>query len=387
MTFPYEKPVEPETVNIDGRRLKDVVARFRRQQASGLCAGGQLVLRRDGKVVVNEACGIARGLRSGEGTARVEVQSQTPFPVLSAGKPLAAIAIALLEDRGALDVSAPVAKIIPGFEIHGKGDITTLDVLTHRAGILLPDLVENRQLWADREAVLSALLQARPFYKRGTFAYMAYEYGWILSEVVLRVDGRAFADFVAKELSEPLELPHLELGLGQRAIDSLAFSYWLGKDRMMIGGFNVAEDFEGRNNSATQFNSMNPAVSLATDAATLAALYEFIVAKGVTRTGRRLISEKTLHKYTTRNFLGWERNTKALTSMGRGFILGAFFPTIYGWRNSGRCFGHPGGFSTVAFGDYDTGLAAAIVTNGNRSFLDIARRFMPLTHGLRKACH
>jgi CubicO group peptidase (beta-lactamase class C family) len=154
----------------------------------------------------------------------------------------------------------------------------------------------------------------------------------------------------------------------------------------MVAGINVAADFEGRNNSAIQINSMNPAVSLVTNAASLAAFYEFLLNNGVTRTGKRLIAETTLQKYTTRNFMGWERNTKTLAAVGRGFMLGASFPTIYGWWNTGRCFGHPGGFSSLAFGDSDTGIAAAIVTNGNRGFMDLARRFMPLAQGLRKAC-
>ncbi len=387
MIFPYEDAVEPVSVNIDGKRLRKVVDRFEGQRASGLFPGGQLVVRRNGQLVLNEACGIARGWRPDEGLSPIEVRPHTPFPVMSAGKPLAAIAIALLEDRGLIDVSAPVASIIPGFEAHGKGEITVLDVLTHRAGILLPDLVESRHLWEDGRAVLNNLIEAKPSYRRGTLAYMAYEYGWILSEVVLRIDGRALADFVVEELSEPLGLPDLKYGLGGRDIGSLAFSYWLGKEKLVVSGINVAEDFEGRNNSATQFDSLNPAVSMVTDAASLAAFYEFLLAGGVTRTGKRLISEKTLEKYTTPNFVGWERSSKAFSSIGRGFITGAFFPTVYGYWATGGCFGHPGGLSSLAFGDRETGLAAAIVTNGNRSFGDVARRFMPLAQGLRKACH
>ena len=120
MTFPREQLTAPESVNIDGRRLAKVVDRFRTQQSSGLFPGGQLALRRNGKLVVNEACGISRGLRPGEEATPIEVDSRTPFPVLSAGKPLAAIAVAMLEDRGALDVEAPVSTIIPGFAAHGK---------------------------------------------------------------------------------------------------------------------------------------------------------------------------------------------------------------------------------------------------------------------------
>lgn len=386
MPFPHEDPVDPHSVEIDAARLRKVVDRFRKQQSSGAFPGGQLAARRKGRLVLDEACGIARGVRSDEGTLPVPLTPRTPFPVLSAGKPLAGIAIALLEDRGLLDPGARVADIIPGFETHGKAEITVLDVLTHRAGVLLPDLVANRRLWSDRSAVLASLVEARPAYKRGTFAYMPYEYGWILSEIVLRVDGRAIAEFLAQELSAPLDLPALALGLGGRDAASLAFLYWLGKDRLIVGGVNVAEDFEGRNNSLEQIESMNPAVSLVTDAASLAALYEFLLGGGVTRAGRQLVSERTLRKYTTRNFAGWERNSKAFSAVGRGFITGALFPTVYGWWGTGGCFGHPGGLCALAFADRATGIAAGIVTNGNRDFMDLAKRFMPLARGLRAAC-
>jgi CubicO group peptidase (beta-lactamase class C family) len=243
MIFPHEHPVEPGSVDIDGRLLSKAVDRFKKQQTSGLFPGGQLVLRRNGKLVLNEVCGIAQGYRQNEGKAPVEVHPRTAFPVLSAGKPLAAMAIALLEDRDALHVNAQVAEFIPGFEAHGKGEITVLDVLTHRAGILLPDLVKNPDLWGDRSAVLHHLIEAEPAYRRGTLAYMPYEYGWILSEVVSRVDGRILADFVADELSGPLDLPDLTIGLGGRDPESLAYLYWLGKDRMMVAGINVADGF------------------------------------------------------------------------------------------------------------------------------------------------
>jgi hypothetical protein len=84
--------------------------------------------------------------------------------------------------------------------------------------------------------------------------------------------------------------------------------------------------------------------------------------------------------------MGWDRSSNIVGSFGRGFMLGTLYPSIYGWRTTRSCFGHAGGFSSLAFGDYDTGISAAIVTNGNRSFLDLGRRFLPLTNGLRKAC-
>lgn len=89
----------------------------------------------------------------GESEPPVYAQSTTPFPVLSAGKPLAATVIAKLEDRGVLDIQSPIAQIFPEFARHNKEEITTLDVLTHRSGCLMPGFLTNTQIWGDREAV------------------------------------------------------------------------------------------------------------------------------------------------------------------------------------------------------------------------------------------
>lgn len=220
---------------------------------------------------------IARGLRAQEEHPPMQVQPQTAFPVLSTGKPLVAICIALLEGRGRLDVEAPIVKIFPEFGKHGKDQITTLDVLTHRLGMLMPDFVKKRHLWGDRESVQTALIETIPTYPRGILAYHPYEYGWMLNEIMIRVDGRALPDFFVDELAVPLQLSALRYGLAGRDIDSLVLTYWLGGEKVNVARINVA-------------------------------------------------------------------------------------------------------------GDYRTGISAAIVTNGNRGMSDFIKRFVPLAHGLRKAC-
>ncbi|NIN09890.1 MAG: serine hydrolase, partial [Gemmatimonadales bacterium] len=64
----------------------------------------------------------------------------TPFQVMSASKPVVAFSVAVLEDRGHLDVDRSVSHYIPQFKREGKGEITVLDVLTHRSGVLVPRL-------------------------------------------------------------------------------------------------------------------------------------------------------------------------------------------------------------------------------------------------------
>ncbi len=385
MIYPHDNPVKPESVQMDPGKLAKVVERFCNQQRSGSFPGGQLVLRRYGKVVLDEAIGLARGFRPGEAHPPVAAQPGTPFPVLSAGKPLAALAIALLEERGLLDVEAPISRIFPAFGRHGKENITTLDVLTHRSGLLMPDFVRKPHLWGSREAIQKALIETAPTYPRGTLAYHPYECGWILSEIVQRIDGRRLAEFFAEEIASPLKLPALHFGLGGREINKVAFSYWLGKDKVIVAGVNVAERFEEQN-SEQHFNAGNPATAMVCDAASLAAFYDWMLHGRKTPAGRLAIKESTLRQYTSRQVMAWDRTIHTFQALGRGFMVGSRLPSTFGWWNTGGCFGHGGGYSSLAFGDYRTGISAAIVTNGNRGLFDFMKRFLPLAGGLRKAC-
>lgn len=379
-------PVDPTSVNMDRCGLASVVERFRRQHSAGSFPGGQLVVRRNGKLVLDEVVGWARGYRKDEASAAVPVVPQTPFPAYSCGKPLAAVVVAMLEDRGKLDVNAPIAEIFPDFARHGKGQITTLDVLTHRSGILMPQLAFQMELWNDREAMEKALVDVVPAYPRGTLAYAPGEFGWILSEIVQRVDGRNLAEYFAAEIATPLGLPALRFGLAGRDLGSLAHEYWLGKDKVMVAGFNAAYKFEEMNNAKLFFDSLNPAFTLVADAASLAAFYDFMLNGGVTASGDRLIAEKTLRQYTTRHVFGLDKSVKTFLAVGRGFLLGTLTPSFYGWWNTRQCFGHAGMFSCLAFGDYQTNVSVAIFTNGNRGVGDFMKRFLPLSHGIRNAC-
>ena len=384
MKFPFEKIAEPASVGMDTKKVGGVIALFEKQRSNGAFPGGQLVLRRKGSVVINEAIGVCRGLRPNESTPAVETSQETLFPFYSSGKPLAAVAIAMLEDKGLLDINAPISDIFQDFAKNGKGKITTYDVLTHRSGVLLPHLHAKFEVWSDKEEMLRQLVDAKPKYKRGTLAYQPNEFAWILSEIVSRIDGRELADYIEQEISIPLKLPDLKFGMPDNA--PMARSYWLGKDKVMVGGNNVAKDFEDYSNSPQFFNNRNPSFTLVTNAASLAAFYECLVNGGITSSGTRLLSEETLKKYTSRQVFGWDRTTRSFNSYGRGFMTGLMTPTSYGWWNTNQCFGHAGMFSCLAFGDYDTGVSVAIATNGNRGIGDFVKRFIPLSHACRKAC-
>ena len=384
--FPHEPLSDPAAAKMNPKKLARAVALFRAQQASGRFPGGQLAVRRHGRLVVDEAVGMARGFRAWEGEPAAPVRPDTRFCVFSAGKPLVALCIALLEERGQLDVNAPIAEVFPEFGVRGKAAITPLDVLTHRGGILMPDFCRRPEEWGDWSRVVQAVIETRPSLPRGTLAYHPFEYGWVLSEVVRRVSGRTVPQMVADELAGPMGLPSLRFGARKSELRGLARSYWIGGKKTYIAGIELSEPFEAINNSEAFLTAFIPGAGLVTDAATLAAFYECLVAGGVTQGGRRLFAPGTIRRYTERQFFGWDRSNRVPLAVGSGFLLGTRMPSAYGWLNSHECFGHAGAFCANAFADWRTGLSIAVVTNGNAGHTDVMGRLIPLSSALRAAC-
>ena len=354
---------------------------FQQQFDRGAFPGGQVVVRVRGEELLNLAVGIARGFRSDEGD-RVPVTDATPFQVMSASKPLVAFAIAVLEDRGLIDVGRPVAHYVPEFGRAGKAEITVLDVLTHRSGVLVPHLWESPAMWPDWDRVQAAIWDARPRYPRGTLAYHPYEFGWILGEVVHRVTGQPLDLFLTELLPDSLRGLRLRRDPGDETV--VAHCYWLGPRRLRLGGQDVAETFEAKNNSRLTHTSLVPGASLTTSASTLAQFYEMLLAGGTTADGTRLIRSDTLERYLTRNVKGFDRTLRSILVVGRGFLLGWLGPHPYGGWDSRSCVGHGGGFCAVVFGDRSTDAAIAMVTNGNRGLWDVQRRFAPLSNAIRR---
>src|SRR5277367_946419 len=97
--------------------------------ASGLHIGAQLHALIDGQPVVDLALGNARL------DPPIPMQTDTLMLWLSAGKPITAVAIAMLVEQNKLQFDQEVATIIPEFANNGKNVITIRHLLTHTAGI------------------------------------------------------------------------------------------------------------------------------------------------------------------------------------------------------------------------------------------------------------
>jgi CubicO group peptidase (beta-lactamase class C family) len=367
---------------IDLEKLERLKARFRRQQADGVFPGGQLAVMQGGRLLVDEAVGIARGFRGEEPS--VPFTPELRSGLFSAGKPLVGIAVALLEQQGRIDVEQPVASYFPEFGQNDKGAITVLDVLLHRSGVYLREIEAEYRSFGDWDGVLARVARATPRYSRGTLAYQPLGFGWILGEVVKRISGKPIERFLIEDLLAPAGLDGLELGVSVAEAPTIARSYWMDTAPPKLGG-EVLVGFEDAQNSLEQLTAILPGAGTVGTARALARFYAWLLDGAPARDGGVLIGPEILSKYVTPQTRGFDRTVRLPLVLGRGFGMGWFLPHPYGWWRTASCYGHAGNFSTLAWADPTIGCGIAVVTNGNRSPAKLVSRFAPLGSALRAA--
>ncbi|MCK2035720.1 beta-lactamase family protein [Microbacterium sp. SSW1-49] len=166
----------------------------------GLEVGSSFAAFKDGKRIVDLAAGVAHPMT-------LEPYTRDTITLSFSGtKGFVAMCLAILLDRGEIDLNEPVVRYWPEFGQHGKHTITVRDVVTHRSrlpGIDVPvdfDDITHPQHIA---AILAA--QAPSTDPRAGFCYHALTYGWLCAELVRRVDGRSIGTFFREEVAAPLD--------------------------------------------------------------------------------------------------------------------------------------------------------------------------------------
>ena len=121
-----------------------------------------------------------------------------PFSV---SKNTIGLSVALLIDRGQLDLDAPVAHYWPEFAAAGKAGVTVRQMLSHQAGLpaALPRLTWDELL--DPHSGAEKLAATRPFWHPGSaFGYHGLTIGNLASELVYRISGATLQEFFEREI-------------------------------------------------------------------------------------------------------------------------------------------------------------------------------------------
>ena len=134
-------------------------------------------------------------------------QRDTIANVYSCTKAMAALCAHQLVERGRLDLDAPVAEYWPEFGQRGKSRIPVRWLLSHRAAVpAVREILPGETLY-DWNAICAALAGEEPWWEPGTaHGYHAVTFGWLVGEVVRRVDGRSLGTYFRDEIARPLGL-------------------------------------------------------------------------------------------------------------------------------------------------------------------------------------
>src|SRR5437868_1145189 len=127
--------------------------------------------------------------------------------VFSSTKGATAICGNLLVQRGLLDLDAPVTDYWPEFKQNGKDSIPVRWLFCHKSGLPTVDERLPLEKVLEWDPIVNALERQEPLWEPGSaHGYHAITYGWLLGELIRRVDGRSLRDFFADEVAQPLGL-------------------------------------------------------------------------------------------------------------------------------------------------------------------------------------
>jgi CubicO group peptidase (beta-lactamase class C family) len=350
--FPLELST-PAALQLDAAALARLDELINRHIAEGRYPGAQIAIARHGKLALAKTYGDAR-LEPQRQAAR----DDTLWLLYSNTKVVTACAVWLLAERGALRFTDRVAEHLPGFEANGKGDITIIQLLSHRAGF--PSAEVPKEAWEDHEllrrAVCGFTLEWTPGSRLHYHGRSAHWTAAAMIEAVTKTDYRAF---IRDNVITPLGLgDELFVGLPDaehgRAVDM--------HEPSPDGTRQVRRADE---NNAGFRRAGAPSSGGYATARAMAAFYHMMLAGGRLN-GVRLFSPRLI-QYVTRNVTGDMVDGYMGMPMHRGLgpHLRGTTDTIRGLGAlaSPRTFGHGGVGSSYCWGDPDSGVSFAYLTN------------------------
>ncbi|MEZ5938798.1 MAG: serine hydrolase domain-containing protein [Hyphomonadaceae bacterium] len=300
----------------------------------------------------------------------------TICPVFSTTKPVAALVIAMLRERGLIDYERPVADYWPKFGQAGKSEITVGEALSHQAGLPgFPEAIDPG-MWLDPPALAARLAELPPMWGRGEGSgYHPLTWGYIAGELCRRVAGRSLGTVLREDICGPLDIdfmigtPPSKADLCAQMIKPKTPTTFAHANAETRAAFQTP--WSAPNRSAAEWRQVEiPSANGHGTAAGLARLYSVYALKG--RIGEtRLFSEAVWNELTRARVTGEDRVLPGVVSFGAGVMRNPV--PLYGPGPETLC--HSGWGGSGALGDPVAGVSAAYIMNMQGShLLEDARR-------------
>ena len=390
-------------------KFQNVCDAFSNAIESEFETGAALAIEHQGNMIVN----LWGGHQDAQKTKAWE--ENTLVNVFSVTKGVTATCISRLIDQGKLDPDKRVGHYWPEYSCNGKEDTKVSDLLCHRAAMF--GFKEGIPLgsFQDWNKFIQQLQLQTPYRKPGiSQGYHALTFGWLVGELIRRVDGRSVGQYFKEEIAEPLNID-FHIGLDEIDFIRCADMLMIERDSMQLPGqflryvpsfllpkrlknFKTAlisgdflEAFQEREDDDNNYvNSLDwrkaeiPSANGHGTAKSLARLYG-ILSNGCVRDEISIMSEASLQHAITPHSSGPDSVLfGAPIKFGLGYelaqgisSLGNISPIL-----NNKMFGHAGVGGAVAFGDPEKGIGYGFICNEQHNLKELYRTSNLLTEEL-----
>jgi len=295
-------------------------------------------------------------------------QKDNLVTVYSTTKGVAAFCIALAMEKGLLKYEEKVSTYWPEFSNNGKEDITVSMLMSHQAGICSPE-TRNVDDYYNQNLMAEKLAGMTPIWEPGTASgYHSMTFGWLTSELILRVTGKSLGTFFREEVGDQHEIDFF-IGLPEsedhRVAELVPFEI-VRNENSEQQKIELTEAQKSQRNSAGTLDIQNtkawrqaeiPSANGQGNARGLAKFYSLIVPED---NSLKLLKDDTVNQMTTMQIEGRDLVLAVQVRWGVGFILNKH-KVIYGPVES--AFGHSGYGGSCAFADPENKIGVSYVMN------------------------
>ena len=306
--------------------------------------------------------------------------SDTILNLFSCTKTFTAVTALQLVGEGKLELDAPVARYWPEFAAAGKDKITLRHLLSHQAGLpALHEMLPAEALY-DWQAMTTALAAEQPWWPLGEgHGYAPITYGWLVGEVLRRIEGRGPGESIVARTAKPLGLD-FHVGLADEEFDRVAIisrgkgnfgdaaAQRLFKTMMSEPAAMSTRAFTNPPSIMTSTNKpewrrmQQPAANGHGNARSLAGFYSGLL-------DGQLLESELLAELTREHVVGEDKTLLTRTRFGLGCMLDQPEVANATYGMGPRAFGHPGAGGSIGFADPERDVAFGFVTNNLGPFV------------------
>ena len=306
--------------------------------------------------------------------------SDTILNLFSCTKTFTAVTALQLVGEGKLELDAPVARYWPEFAAAGKDTITLRHLLSHQAGLpALRHMLPAEALY-DWQTMTTALAAEQPWWALGEgHGYAPITYGWLVGEVLRRVEGRGPGESIVARTAKPLGLDfHVGLAdeefdrvaiisrgkgnLGDAAAQRLLKTMMSEPQAMSTRAFTNPPSIMTSTNKPEWRRMQQPAANGHGNARSLAGFYSGLL-------DGRLLESELLAELTREHAVGDDKTLLTRTRFGLGCMLDQPHVANATYGMGAQAFGHPGAGGSIGFADPERDVAFGFVTNNLGPFV------------------